>query len=180
MKIAYVIGRNRATKAPLICKKPIYMPLFLIFLVFPFLELMVFAAVGDEIGWIKALALCFITAIIGSFLVRQQGLQTLFSLRASLDRGKMPLNELFDGFCLVAAGTLLITPGFITDTLGFLLLTPPVRDALRGWIKAHTLWAASGTYEDFQGKRGASRASRLDPGVIEGEYERVDSDQPER
>ena len=81
----------------------------------------------------------------------------------------MPLNEMFDGFCLVAAGALLITPGFLTDTIGFALLLPPVRAALRSAIKKHTRWSAYyETGDMYEPQRPRS------PEIIEGEYERLD------
>ena len=142
----------------------------MIFLVIPFVELAVFASVSEHIGIWTTLSLAFITAIIGGGLVKYQGLQTLFSMRQSMDKGAMPLNEIFDGFCLVAAGALLITPGFVTDTIGFALLVPPFRALIRAYIKKYTNLSAS----TMQG--GAGTQSPRDPNVIEGEYERVDDD----
>ncbi len=147
------------------------MPFIIIFLVIPFIELSVFAAVSGHIGIWVTLSLALLTAILGGMLVKRQGLQTLVSMRQSMDKGEMPLNEIFDGFCLVAAGALLITPGFVTDTIGFSLLIPPVRAAARSLIRKHTNWSASG----IDPLRQDPRAPR-DPTVIEGEYERVDED----
>lgn len=146
------------------------MPFIIIFLVVPFAELATFASVSEHIGIWTTLSLAFITAIIGGVLVKYQGLQTIMSMRSAMDKGTMPLNEIFDGFCIVAAGALLITPGFITDTIGFALLVPPVRAALRYYIKTHTSWSVS----DFS---NASHRQPQDPNIIEGEYERVDEAQ---
>ena len=138
------------------------------------MELFVFAAVGERIGLFTTLLLALLTAIIGGGIVKHQGFQTIMAMRNSMDRGQMPLNEIFDGFCLVAAGALLITPGFITDTMGFALLIPPFRSALRHFIKNHTQWAVGGA----QGAQYSSRFE-VDPTVIEGEYERVDENDPQ-
>ncbi len=143
------------------------MPFFIIFVVIPILELMVFVAVSDEIGFGTALLLCLLTAVCGGYLVRQQGLQKIAHMREALGQGRMPLNELFDGFCLIAAGALLITPGFLTDSIGFALLVPRFRAYLRNLIKAHTNWAV-----DVQGFE--TRSAPRDPNVIEGEFETVE------
>jgi UPF0716 protein FxsA len=138
---------------------------WIIFIAIPFTELMVFAAVSQHIGIFTTLCLAFLSAIIGGILVRKQGLKTIFAMRDALDRGKIPLNEIFDGFCLVAAGALLITPGFVTDTVGALLLIPAMRRILRTMIKKHTTWAVGA--QEFQAR--AQNGS-----IIEGEYERTE------
>lgn len=154
------------------------MPFIIIFLVVPFMELAVFASVSEHIGLWTTLSLAFITAIIGGTLVKHQGMQTLLSMRGAMDRGAMPLNEIFDGFCLVAAGALLITPGFITDTIGFALLIPAFRSFMRHVIKKHTTWSAASFGQP-------QRSSTHDGDIIEGEFENVDQtgddpDKPQR
>ena len=148
------------------------MPFFILFVVIPLLELAIFAAVSEHIGVLTALVFALLTAMIGGNLVRLQGMQTVMSLRNSVDRGQLPMSELFDGFCLVAAGALLITPGFLTDTIGFALLVPAFRKFLRHVIKNHTSWASqAGSFD-----AGYSRRSHYDPDIIEGEYENLDDD----
>jgi UPF0716 protein FxsA len=149
---------------------------FLIFLAFPFLELAVFSAISVRIGFWATLGLCILSAAIGSMLIRAQGIKTLLSLSGAMDRGRMPLNEVFDGFCRVAAGALLIAPGFISDALGVLLLVPAVRDLLRRQIMRHTDWAAGATWTS------STRAEPLHPDAIEGEYTRIEDgdDNPDR
>lgn len=142
------------------------MPFFIIFVVIPFLEIAVFMVVGEQIGIWTTLLLAFLTAIIGGAVVRYQGLQTLFSLRTSMQGGQMPVREIFDGACLIAAGAMLITPGFITDIAGFLLLVPPLRERLRGYVAGRfEVRSSSQTYSE-----------RQDSGVIEAEYKVVDKD----
>ena len=151
------------------------MPFILIFILIPFVELATFASVSEHIGIWTTLLFAFATAIIGGMIVKHQGLQTVFSMRQSMDSGKMPVTEIFDGFCLVAAGALLITPGFVTDSIGFALLIPPVRAALRAFLKKYTkIGIATHAAEGF---RGQPRRPH-DPDIIEGEYERVDEDKP--
>ena len=148
------------------------MPIFLIFIVVPFIELALFASVSESIGIWTTLSLAFLTAIIGGALVRYQGLHTIFSMRQSMNKGEMPINEIFDGFCLVAAGALLITPGFLTDGIGFALLMPPVRMGLRALIRKHTNWSVSSF--DHQGG-GSMRPNRPD-NIIEGDFEHIDDE----
>lgn len=146
------------------------MPFLIIFIVIPFTELAIFASVSEHIGIWTTLSLAFLTAIIGGMLVKYQGFHTFLSMRQALDSGKMPLTEIFDGFCLVAAGALLITPGFLTDTIGFALLVPPVRAALRHFIRTHTSWAVSAGTQEWR-----SRTTDHED-IIEGEYERMDEE----
>lgn len=143
------------------------MPFFAIFIIIPFIELFLFATVSEHIGIWTTLSLAFLTAIIGGGLVKHQGLQTLFSMRKNAESGQMPLNEIFDGFCIVAAGALLITPGFLTDFIGFSLLVPQARKILRDIIRQHTSWSAT-THSAH------SHYRPQDSSVIEGEFEHLD------
>lgn len=150
------------------------MPFLIIFVVIPLVELGIFAAVSDHIGLWSALLFALFTAVFGGYLVRLQGMQTLLSMRGAADEGRMPLNEIFDGFCLVAAGALLITPGFLTDAIGFALLIPQARAFMRHVIKTHTNWAME--MHGLENQRGGRPRSPQDPNVIEGEYENLDKD----
>lgn len=108
--------------------------LALIFLGIPILEIALFIQVGDVIGLWPTLATIVATAIIGGAIIRAQGLAVLMRARESIDRGEAPVNEVFTGICLLVAGALLMTPGFLTDSLGFLLLVPAIRSALGSWL----------------------------------------------
>ena len=143
------------------------MPFFIIFIIIPFLELMIFAAVSDHIGIVTALGLAFLTAITGGAIVKHQGLNTIAQARSSMNRGTLPTTALFDGLCLVAAGALLITPGFLTDVVGFSLLIPSLRNALRHLIKTHTTWHAH-----TQNPQNRSH----DDTIIDIEYEDITSE----
>ena len=145
------------------------MPFLIIFIVIPLIELSIFAAVSEEIGLWTALFMALLTAMIGGNIVRMQGLQTISSMRGSMDQGRIPTSEIFDGFCLVAAGALLITPGFLTDAIGFALLVPQFRTLMRNVIKEHTnLGVETG---------GFRYHTDNDPTIIEGEYEDLDDTQ---
>ncbi|HOO82104.1 MAG TPA: FxsA family protein [Alphaproteobacteria bacterium] len=149
------------------------MPFIIIFVLIPFIELATFASVSEHIGIWTTLALAFLTAILGGLLVKYQGLNTILSMRKAIDQGKMPLDEIFDGFCLVAAGALLITPGFVTDAIGFALLVPPVRAALRYFIRTRTSWAVSGSTAEYETRQYRPH----DGDIIEGDYERMDENE---
>lgn len=93
-------------------------------------EMATFFWVESRIGLGWALGLALATAVIGSYLVRRAGISVLGRLRRKVNEGRLPGRELSDGAAILVAGAFLISPGFITDTLGFLLLLPPVRDLL--------------------------------------------------
>jgi UPF0716 protein FxsA len=100
----------------------------------PLLEIAVFIEVGGVLGLWPTLALVVLTAMLGTWQLRAQGLATLMRARQQFERGALPARELFDGACLLVAGALLLTPGFVTDAAGFLLFFPPVRDILLGLL----------------------------------------------
>lgn len=104
--------------------------LFILFILVPLAELYVLIDVGSEIGGLPTIALCLITAAIGGLLIRWQGMSTLIDAQKCMARGEIPADHGFHGVMIALAGILLFTPGFITDTAGFLLLLPP----LRQWI----------------------------------------------
>jgi len=91
-------------------------------------EMFTFFWVGSRIGFGWALAIALVTAIVGSVLVKRSGLSVIRRVRAKFDGGEIPGRELADAAAILVAGAFLISPGFITDTLGFLLLVPPVRE----------------------------------------------------
>ena len=137
------------------------MPFFIIFLILPFAEIAAFAAMADEIGFFSALAFLVLNIVIGVAVIQNQGLKTVFGLRDAVDRRQTPLGVIFDRFCLVVAGFLLIIPGFITDIFGYALLIPYLRRFLRHIIKTRTSWASN---DD----------------IIEGEYEHIPKDRLDR
>ena len=102
----------------------------------PIMEIAVFIQAGELIGLWPTLATIILTAFIGTALLRHQGLATLRRVQDTMNAGKPPVAELFDGMCLVVAGLLLLTPGFVTDAVGFLLFVPPLRTLLLGGLVA--------------------------------------------
>ena len=103
---------------------------FLIFIGLPALEIFLMIKIGDEIGALNTISLIFLTAIIGIYYARIQGIQTLKSGILNLYQNKAPINELISGASIAFAALLLIIPGFITDLFGFLLLIPLTRNAI--------------------------------------------------
>ncbi len=103
---------------------------FLIFIVLPALEIFFMIKIGSEIGALSTLALIFLTAILGVFFARVQGIQTLKSGLVNLYQNKVPIYELVSGASIAFAAVLLIIPGFLTDLIGFILLVPFTRRVL--------------------------------------------------
>ena len=103
---------------------------FLIFIALPALEIFFMIKIGSEIGALSTLALIFLTAIIGIFFARVQGIQTLKSGLVNLYQNKAPVYELISGTSIAFAAVLLINPGFLTDLIGFILLIPFTRRVL--------------------------------------------------
>lgn len=106
------------------------MPLLIllaILVVVPLTEIYILIAVGTEIGALSTIALCLLTAAIGAALLQRQGLQTMQRARANLDRGRVPAMEMLEGVALAIGGVLLLTPGFVTDAIGFACLIPFTR-----------------------------------------------------
>lgn len=105
-----------------------------LFAVIAIAEMATFFWVESRIGLGWALLLALATAFIGSYLVRQAGLSVLAQIRQKMNRAELPGRELSHGAAILVAGAFLISPGFITDTLGFLLLLPAVRETIHGVV----------------------------------------------
>ncbi len=113
---------------------------FLLFIVIPALEIVVLVLSGQAIGVWPTFALIVATGIIGAFLAKRQGIYTLQRVKDELMRGHIPSDALLDGVCILVGGTLLLTPGFITDTVGFMLLLPLVRKKIKPWLVRLFKW----------------------------------------
>ena len=106
---------------------PIGLILLGVFIGVPVLEIAVFIALGGQIGLWPTLALIVVTALAGSALLRHQGLSLIARIRGEMDAGRVPGEDLGHGAMILAAGILLLTPGFVTDAVGFTLFIPTVR-----------------------------------------------------
>ncbi len=105
-------------------------PFFIIFIGIPALEIFLLIKIGGEIGALNTVALIFLTAIIGIYFAKLQGIQTLKSGMVNLYQNKVPIYEMITGASIAIAALLLIIPGFFTDLIGFLLLIPFTRKVL--------------------------------------------------
>ena len=129
--------------------------LLLLFLIVAIAELYLLIEIGQRIGTISTLALIFLTALLGSALARRQGLGVLRRMQSEMAEGRLPASSMVDGVLILLAGAVLITPGVLTDLVGFLVLIP----VTRGLIKAY-LWKRI----ERAVKRGAARV-HVDFGV---------------
>ena len=105
-------------------------PFFLIFIGIPAIEIFLLIKIGAQIGALNTVALIFLTAIIGVYFAKLQGIQTLKSGMVNLYQNKIPIYEIMTGASIAIAALLLIIPGFFTDLIGFLLLIPFTRKIL--------------------------------------------------
>lgn len=138
-----------------------------VFLIVPLTEVWLLVTVGGLIGAGWTIFLVVLTAVIGASLVRSQGINTLARSQNSLARGELPAVELLEGGVLLIAGALLLTPGFFTDGIGFLLLVPP----LRRWVIRTWILRALGRHLASSAP-SPSGTERRPP--LEGDYRRLD------
>lgn len=149
--------------------------LFILFVVMPVVEITLLIKVGQQIGALNTAGLVVLTAVIGSFMLRQQGLSTLFRAQERMNSGQIPLQEMLEGIFLAVGGTLLITPGFVTDLFGFLCLIPVTRAAVvrfaGRYIKVRPMGSMhQSPFGDGPGAGGFQQ--RDDDSPIEGEFQR--------
>lgn len=123
-----------------------------LFIVMPIAEMAVLIKVGGLIGVLNTVGLVLLTAVIGAWLLRQQGLATLLKANQRLNSGELPAKEVAEGLILAVGGALLLTPGFITDTIGFLCLLP----GSRHWLASQALkrMVVSGQTRGFHFRAG--------------------------
>ena len=108
---------------------------FIAFTIIPIIEIYLLIEIGSFFGVLTAVTLVILTGFLGAFMARMQGLQTLFRIQESLREGRMPSGELLDALLIVIAGLVLLTPGFLTDSAGFLLLIPTTRNTIITWLQ---------------------------------------------
>ena len=102
--------------------------IFLLFIFIPIIEISIFITVGNNIGLLNTVAIILLTAVIGIYFVRRQGISLLFSARQKMSEDVMPTEEIKGGIFLLVSGLLLITPGFFTDCIGFSMFLKPVQN----------------------------------------------------
>ncbi|MFO7528369.1 MAG: FxsA family protein [Marinobacter sp.] len=138
------------------------MAIFLfLFIIMPIAEMAVLIQVGGMIGVLNTVGLVLLTAVIGAWLLRQQGLATLLRARQRLNSGELPAREVAEGLILAVGGALLLTPGFITDTIGFLCLIPGTRHFLAAQVLKRMVM--SGQSSSFYFRAGGGDPFGQDP-----------------
>ncbi|GAA5317424.1 MAG: membrane protein FxsA [Candidatus Pelagadaptatus aseana] len=154
------------------------MPL-LLFVLMPILEMWILIEVGSKIGAPYTIGLVLLTAMIGLALLRRQSFSAITRANQKMQTGEMPLPEMIEGIFLAVGGALLLTPGFITDAIGFCCLLPGVRNVVLGrMLKKMVVTQQGGYYTYTYQQRRGPQSDASDDSVIEGEFERdVDPDQ---
>ena len=133
--------------------------LAVVFIVVPIVELAVIVAVADWIGGLETIALLLAVSLAGAVLAKREGLGVYRRFRSALGRGEVPSSEITDGFLVLFGAALLLTPGFVTDALGLILLAPFTRP----YVKRHVWKAASGWVRRRSGVRGSGSRGRRAP-----------------
>jgi UPF0716 protein FxsA len=136
--------------------------LLVLFIFVPIFEIYLFITVGSFIGAIPTVFLVILTAILGTYLLRGQGLATIQKAQSTMEQGQIPATALFEGVLLLIGGALLLTPGFFTDTIGFMCLIPKIREKLINWLRQRILVVPP------------EEAYSRQPKTINGEYRRED------
>jgi UPF0716 protein FxsA len=147
--------------------------LFLAFLAVPLIEIALFVQIGGLIGLFPTLAIVVLTAILGTALVRTQGAAVLLQLRSAFNELRDPTEPLANGAMILFSGALLLTPGFFTDTLGFLLLIPAVRAAVFRYLRSRVKVQHFETRTSARPQGGAGD-------IIDGAYTEVDAEPPKK
>ena len=111
--------------------------IFLLFIFIPIIEIAIFITIGSNIGILNTISIILVTAIVGIFLVRRQGINLLFNAQKNLAQGIMPTEEIKGGIFLLISGLLLITPGFFTDCIGFAMFLKPIQNLVGSKAKQY-------------------------------------------
>ncbi|WP_229754204.1 FxsA family protein [Fictibacillus barbaricus] len=116
--------------------KNMFRVLLFIFILVPAIEVSIFILAGQYMG-IPATIVCILfTGILGAYLAKKEGTETLKRAKLQMESGQVPGDAVLDGACILVGGALLLTPGFLTDFIGFALLFPPIRKLAKYWLKA--------------------------------------------
>lgn len=130
--------------------KPMGRLIFVVFTIVPLIEIACFILIGNAIGLWPTLAGVLVTALIGSILIRMQGIALLREIRETIGQGRVPTRALGDAMMVGIAGALLLAPGYFTDLIGILLLIPPVRAVLYRFLASRVTVVAPAAYRQAQ------------------------------
>ena len=145
--------------------------LLIIFIILPIIEISIFIQVGGFLGTFNTILIIFLTAAVGVYFVRQQGFRTFQKISSELQNQQIPVQGMFDGLVILVAGILLVTPGFLTDIIGFLGLVPQTRVFLLGIIKNLFLQRYSNVHKQYK--------KDMDE-TIDGDFIEIDDDSEEK
>ncbi|AQQ68277.1 membrane protein FxsA [Microbulbifer agarilyticus] len=158
-------------------------PFLLLFIIMPILEMWVLIRVGEEIGALPTIGLVLLTAVVGLALLKRQGLSTIMRAQQKMAVGELPAQEMAEGIFLAVGGALLLTPGFITDAIGFACLIPGIRHLFLGKLLSHVVVVRGPGYppggDHAHGPQSQSGEKRPHD-VIEGDFKREDDDKNQR
>jgi len=149
------------------------LPIVALFIGVPLIEIYLFITLGGLIGALPTVLLVIVTALIGVSLLRAQGLNTMAKFQKEVSAGQLPASTMLEGVALILGGALLLTPGFLTDTIGFLCLIPFTRQTIIAWALKNMKVTSGGAYG--AGPYGGTTQPR-DPDIIEGEFRKCDEE----
>lgn len=145
--------------------------LLIIFIILPIIEISIFIQVGGFVGTFNTILIIFLTAAVGVYFVRQQGFRTFQKIAVELQNQQIPVQGMFDGLVILISGILLVTPGFLTDIIGFLGLIPQTRVFLLGIIKNLFLQRYSNAHKQYK--------KDMDE-TIDGDFIEIEEDNEEK
>lgn len=145
--------------------------LFLLFVIMPIVEMWLLISVGQQIGALPTIGLVLLTAFIGVGLLRYQGAMALLKARMKIDSGEIPAREMADGLFFTVGGALLLTPGFVTDAIGFACLTPGIRTLIIVFFVKHLLKKGGFHTTQFQQGHFSGEQKGGTNDVLEGDFE---------
>ena len=145
--------------------------LLIIFIILPIIEISIFIQVGGFLGTFNTILIIFLTAAVGVYFVRQQGFRTFQKISSELENQQIPVQGMFDGLVILIAGILLVTPGFLTDIIGFLGLIPQTRIFLLGIVKNLFLQRYSNVHKQYK--------KDMDE-IIDGDFIEIEEDNEEK
>ena len=146
---------------------------FLFFIAIPIIEVILFITVGKYIGLWNTIFIIIITGIIGAILVKSQGINIFNKALAEIRSNKMPIFSIFEGIAILIAGAFLLTPGFLTDTLGCVLLIPKTRNIIIKYITSYlekrTIYKKNPKYDKNEEDK-----------IVEGSFEEIDDNEKKK
>jgi UPF0716 protein FxsA len=153
-----------------------FLILVFLFILMPIMEISLLIRVAGQIGILNTAAFALFTAVLGAYLVKQQGLATLAKLQQEANSGRVPAKQIVEGVALLIAGAVLLTPGFITDAVGFALLIPPLRLAIinavarKVFANGQVVYSYTSTHGSNQQNTRQQGSGSVNGTVIDGEY----------